>query len=107
MKSIEEVGMSSAYEYVDASKVRVLPQYVDRVPLLFDGQTVTSDEDLFNLFKGGAIPSSNGPVDSKFSASYSDIEGISSKLDNVWDLESEYEPITTPECEPMPKKGST
>lgn len=120
---MERTGFADAYSFVNVDKAKDLPSFVDRVPLLFDGASVVTDEELFNMFSdaSSAVASDNPaperiePADtmcgSAFETSYDSVGGVGDgrqeamKRDSCWRLDEAHERIRTPECEPMPKRG--
>lgn len=47
---IEKTGFADAYSFVNVDRARKLPDFVDRVPLLYNGATIVTDQSLFNMF---------------------------------------------------------
>lgn len=129
MAMIERTGGKGAQievrRFVNVKKAASLPGYVDRVPLLFDGRKVVTDDALFGLFsqprrvesnsaikthrEAGVSPSSG--LENAFSTAFSNVDddaGDANALGcgNMWLVNGDYDAIDTPESEPMPTKDS-
>lgn len=116
---MERTGFADSYAFVNVDRARKLPRFVDRVPLLYDGNKVVTDEDLFDMFTnafasaetsgrpeaGTQIEAADSLCGSAFQTSYDVISsGIPTKRDSCWRLDESYDKIVTPECQPMPSR---
>lgn len=116
---MERTGFADSYAFVNVDTEPRLPKFVDRVPLLYDGVTVVTDEDLFEMFSDASAavaqpsngnPSQIEPADtlcgSAFETAYDTVAtaGHVHKRDSCWRLDEPHEKIATPECQPMPER---
>ena len=118
VNAIERSGVGDSYRFVNINREKSLPKFVDRVPLMFDGRDVHTDNALFALFsEAGPAPSSrmaepqvapSSGLDSVFSNSFSALDdgtmGDAMGAGNLWLVGEQYDRIETPESEPLPKK---
>ena len=118
LQSIEQSGAGDSYKFVNVDKEKRLPRFVDRVPLMFDGHKVLSDESLFQMFESAApAPTSfmaepkvapSAGISGVFSSSYAalgaDAECLDDQIDagNLWLVDGKHDGIETPDCKPMP-----
>lgn len=120
IKLVERTGFADAYSFVNVDTARGLPPYVDRVPLMFDGTNVVTDERLFDLFSGASGSSSaraatnadeSAPVNalgSAFASSFGRLDG--SDISEMGGIQSQAawlhdtQKIETPDSEPFPSK---
>jgi hypothetical protein len=119
---MERTGFADSYSFVNVDNERSLPKYVDRVPLLYDGNAVVTDEELFDMFymsssaaarpgtahaNGGSIEAADTLCGSAFETSYDAVttEGSQAPVrDSCWQLNEPHDQILTPDCQPMPSR---
>jgi hypothetical protein len=119
---IERSGAGDSYRFINVQTERKLPAFVDRVPLMFDGRDIHTDEPLFRMFSGArpqpssqmaepqVAPSSG--LDGAFSSSFSPLQGAESACGavgagNMWLVDGPHDSIETPDSEPMPTKDKS
>lgn len=119
---MERAGFADSYSFVNVDKERRLPKFVDRVPLLYDGNAVVTDEALFDMFcqstTAAAQPGSHHACDghieaadslcgSAFETAYDVVATEGGEVptrDSCWRLDEPHAKITTPECQAMPNR---
>lgn len=115
---LDKHGLESAFRFVDVDTATRIPAFVDRVPLLYTGRDVVTDEALFDYVsqRAGDTPPREGPTDPSiapadnlcggpFSESYSLLTNTEPKrMDNTWRLDEDHGKIPTPDSDPFPEK---
>lgn len=116
---MERTGFADSYAFVNVDRERRLPRFVDRVPLLYDGNKVITDEALFDMFTNACastdapgtagdcpIQAADSLCGSAFQTSYDVISNGTpvNQRDSCWRLDETHEQIVTPECQPMPSR---
>lgn len=123
LTQIKRSSHSDSCRFVNVDEALRLPRFVDRVPLLFDGESVYTDEPLFKLFpmrsKRQSAPHDAGTdltqdavaavdpgpgLGGSFSSAFAGLDGAEAPAGNMWLVDGAHDAIETPECEPMPKK---
>ena len=116
---MERTGFAGSYSFVNVDTERRLPKFVDRVPLLYDGNAVVTDEALFDMFSmsstaaaqpdthDGRIEAADMLCGSAFETAYDVVATGDAEVatrDSCWRLDEPHAKIVTPECQPMPDR---
>ena len=116
---MERTGFADSYSFVNVDTERRLPKFVDRVPLLYDGNAVVTDEALFDMFsmsstaaaqpntQQGRIEAADMLCGSAFETAYDVVDTAGDEVatrDSCWRLDEPHAKIMTPECQPMPDR---
>jgi hypothetical protein len=130
---MERTGFADSFSFVNVDTLRKLPRFVDRVPLLYDGSSIVTDEDLFDMFNfsspaaardgptntapgmggraggivGGKVEAAESLCGNAFETTFDDVSGVGQRAgmrNSCWRLDEAHDRIETPECQPMPSR---